>query len=580
MTILSKPRKALARQVEEAVRIAEEEEMNIMNSKSMFGTNRIPRITIAMGDKTRTKRKDKEEEMQEKKKMKKEEEDSRSMRGGECVWQTAQSEDSDDGPDGPGPHLGPHPGHTTGAAANSGIETRPSGSHHGGTHALSHEQVSQISAKNIANGSTSKEETGEESLDWMDSLTNADWLAMDAGTAANSGNGVSRSGLQCGGTQVIGMRQVSQSSEEERKAKEEYHLGTSNVERGERSPGGAGRVTGILKEKSRERDREVMEAVMHRINQEEEEEAENREKEQTDLENLRQEAKEERHREEERKEESRTWEQEGWGNWEYREQGWHEIHGEWKIVFTTHMGRREWMEEDRRRTSLEEGRTVVATPKRKREEEEWRAGIGGASVETPEKKRCLGRRGGEGSSPELLRTLVDRSRPHTEAGSEQRGEKEKESCPVTPAPRKGDNYRNQEEERVRHGARGGKQGEEGRDMQTGGATQPEGTREVREPGRGPEGDVQEEEKDVPGGALEHPSPAPPVRLKPPSSKQKPRRKRQPRKPRFPKDLTQRTIIIARRRRTGREEGRIGGDDGGAEDSEEGEWTWGTQEAEG
>ena len=46
MTIVSKPRKALSRQIEEAVRIAGEEESDLLNSKSQFGNNRIPRITI------------------------------------------------------------------------------------------------------------------------------------------------------------------------------------------------------------------------------------------------------------------------------------------------------------------------------------------------------------------------------------------------------------------------------------------------------------------------------------------------------------------------------------------------------
>ena len=44
--IISKPRKALQRQIEEAVRIQEEKPGTIMNSKSGFGTNKIPRISI------------------------------------------------------------------------------------------------------------------------------------------------------------------------------------------------------------------------------------------------------------------------------------------------------------------------------------------------------------------------------------------------------------------------------------------------------------------------------------------------------------------------------------------------------
>ena len=70
MTILSKTRKALSRQIEEAVRIAEEEESCLMNSKSMFGTNKIPRIPISMGDKVKVWRKDKEEEKKRKEALK------------------------------------------------------------------------------------------------------------------------------------------------------------------------------------------------------------------------------------------------------------------------------------------------------------------------------------------------------------------------------------------------------------------------------------------------------------------------------------------------------------------------------
>jgi hypothetical protein len=47
--IISKPKKALQRQIEEAVRILEEEPQALLNSKSGYGVNKIPRISVIMG---------------------------------------------------------------------------------------------------------------------------------------------------------------------------------------------------------------------------------------------------------------------------------------------------------------------------------------------------------------------------------------------------------------------------------------------------------------------------------------------------------------------------------------------------
>ena len=96
MTILSKPRKALSRQIEEAVRIAEEDERDLMNSKSMFRTNRIPRITIAMGDKVRMRRKDKEEEKKKREEEEREKANTRNVDGRECLWYGMEEESSDE----------------------------------------------------------------------------------------------------------------------------------------------------------------------------------------------------------------------------------------------------------------------------------------------------------------------------------------------------------------------------------------------------------------------------------------------------------------------------------------------------
>ena len=122
-----------------------------------------------------------------------------------------------------------------------------------------------------------------------------------------------------------------------------------------------------------------------------------------------------------------------------------------------------------------------------------------------------------------------------------------------------------------------------RNREMGGADWQDGDRDAREPGRGPDGQIQEEETENSRGASEHPTPSPSAKgtswLKPPNSKQKPVKRRRKRKPKLPKDLTQRKIVVARRRKQEGEEGKTGGNSGGAEDGEEEEWTWGTQETE-
>ena len=84
MHIISKPRKALQRQVEEAIRIAEEEPEAIMNSKSGYGNNHIPRITVMMGDEEKARRKDKEEK-REREGRKREEEEMNEVAGGTMI---------------------------------------------------------------------------------------------------------------------------------------------------------------------------------------------------------------------------------------------------------------------------------------------------------------------------------------------------------------------------------------------------------------------------------------------------------------------------------------------------------------
>ena len=66
MRVVSTPRKALQRQVEEAVRIEEEEEGNLMNSKKGYGCNKIPRIKIMMGEDVRGMRDERERERERK----------------------------------------------------------------------------------------------------------------------------------------------------------------------------------------------------------------------------------------------------------------------------------------------------------------------------------------------------------------------------------------------------------------------------------------------------------------------------------------------------------------------------------
>ena len=110
------------------------------------------------------------------------------------------------------------------------------------------------------------------------------------------------------------------------------------------------------------------------------------------------------------------------------------------------------------------------------------------------------------------------------------------------------------------------------------AMQKEKDRDMRVPGRGPSGDTKEEEElCIARGAQEQPSQvSPSIRsqrwLKPPSKDQKPWKQRQPRKTKLKEqtDPSQRTIKIARRRKPGGEEGRLGGIE---DDSQEGgEWT--------
>jgi len=120
------------------------------------------------------------------------------------------------------------------------------------------------------------------------------------------------------------------------------------------------------------------------------------------------EAMEQRTEEEERGGDIVRWERGGWGVWDYIEQGWHEVDGEWKLLFTTSRGRREWLKEDERRRALVEGRAIVAIQKRKRENEEKGAKGGAEGEGTPEKRQCLERKKMGGGSPDLRKFLVDR----------------------------------------------------------------------------------------------------------------------------------------------------------------------------
>ena len=95
MEVIGKPRKALQRQVEEAVRIGEEKPGEVMNSKKEFGHNKIPRIRIGMGDEVRGRREEWERERLKKEERAKREEEQRKERedkiweeGMECIWET------------------------------------------------------------------------------------------------------------------------------------------------------------------------------------------------------------------------------------------------------------------------------------------------------------------------------------------------------------------------------------------------------------------------------------------------------------------------------------------------------------
>ena len=97
MKVVNTPRKALQRQIEEAVRIEEEEECCLMNSKKGYGSNKIPRIKILMGEDVRGRREDmerertKREEKEEKEReIKKRGENDVWERGDECVWQAQE----------------------------------------------------------------------------------------------------------------------------------------------------------------------------------------------------------------------------------------------------------------------------------------------------------------------------------------------------------------------------------------------------------------------------------------------------------------------------------------------------------
>ena len=86
--------KALQRQIEEAVRIDEAEEGELMNSKKGYGTNKIPRIKILMGEDVRGRRDERdaererrEEKEQRERENKKREENIVWEEGGECIWE-------------------------------------------------------------------------------------------------------------------------------------------------------------------------------------------------------------------------------------------------------------------------------------------------------------------------------------------------------------------------------------------------------------------------------------------------------------------------------------------------------------
>lgn len=283
------------------------------------------------------------------------------------------------------------------------------------------------------------------------------------------------------------------------------------------------------------------------------------------------EAVEQEAEEEERGRDITRWEREGWGLWSHVEQGWHEVDGEWKLLFTTYSGRREWLEEDKRRRVLVEGLSIVATPKRKREKKEQGAKGGAKEEGTPEKRQCLERKKMGGGSPNLRRLLVDRRQ-------RQGGNSPGEGSP---------NHREEEgseekrkEETVR---RDRKEEEQGGKERKGGGSQEEDDREMRKPERRLGRDAEEEEHADSQGAQEQTNPVLPSStrspgwLKPPTKTQKPVKKRKPRKPKIvPKDLTQRTIRIARRRKSEGGEGKGGGNEDRVQGGDSGEWMWGNQ----
>ena len=101
MEVIGKPRKALQRQVEEAVRIGEEKPGELMNSKKEYGHNKIPRIRIAMGDEIRGRRDDwerernrREEKAQREEKQRRDKEDMVWGSGEECIWEIQRERDA------------------------------------------------------------------------------------------------------------------------------------------------------------------------------------------------------------------------------------------------------------------------------------------------------------------------------------------------------------------------------------------------------------------------------------------------------------------------------------------------------
>ena len=101
MKVISKPRKALQRQVEEAVRIEGVMGGELMNSKKGYGTNKIPRITIVMGEDLRGRRSEWERERV--KRLEREEREREAKRvleherweeGRECIWEIQEEREA------------------------------------------------------------------------------------------------------------------------------------------------------------------------------------------------------------------------------------------------------------------------------------------------------------------------------------------------------------------------------------------------------------------------------------------------------------------------------------------------------